>query len=182
MSTGAKVAIGCGGCLGLSIITAIVFFFIIGSVAQNAGESLNDLPQVTVPSSAATSEEQPPAEEPADQPAAENGVTMTAAYAGTVGDIIDDTVYTAIDIEVVNDSAEPINVNPINFNVVLADGTVTSEWGETLFADIDAIEAVTLQPGQSTEGQIAVVGEVDVASVEMVDLFGEGAPVVAEVG
>ncbi|WP_435109902.1 DUF4352 domain-containing protein [Nocardiopsis synnemataformans] len=179
MSTGAKIGIGCGGCLGVFAL-GFVFLLVIGLLAGDP-EPSTDTTTAASPEAAAESgapEEAAAEEEPA---AEESAVTMTATHAGTVGDTIDDTTYTAIDIVVVNESDESVDVNPINFTAVLADGTVVSDWADTVFADIDAIDAVTLQPGQRAEGQIAVVGEVDVASVEMGDILGLGDPVVAEV-
>ncbi|MGW5875250.1 DUF4352 domain-containing protein [Nocardiopsis terrae] len=177
MSTGAKVGLGCGGCLGIILLLAL-----LGGCMSLLS---SDTPDEAAPATSSTSQEQEEEtaaeEEPEEEPAEETAVTMTATNAGTVGDAIDDTVYTAIDIEVVNDSDEPIDVNPINFTAILADGTVVSDWADTIFADIDAIDAVTLQPGQRASGQIAVVGEVDVATVEMGDILGLGDPVVAEV-
>jgi hypothetical protein len=66
--------------------------------------------------------------------------------------------------------------------VVLADGTVRSDWSDTLFADIDKLSVVSLSPGQRVEGQIAVVGDdLDIASVEMAELFGLQETITAEV-
>lgn len=179
MSTGAKVGIfGCGGCLVL-VILGFVFLGVLGALASNSDDA-------TVSTPPADSSSEDTAEEPAEEeePAAAEGstVTMTATSAGTAEDITGDgTVYTVLDIEVVNDSDEAVDVNPINFTAVLADGTVVSDWADSIFADIDQIDAVTLQPGQRATGQIAVVGEVDVATVEMGDLLGLGDPVVADV-
>lgn len=180
MSTGAKIGIGCGGCLGVSIL-GFVFLLILGAIVGSGGEDTS--PDTTVAASPEAAAESSAPEEAAaeEEPVEEAAVTMTATNAGTVGDTVDDTVYTAIDIEVVNDSEESIDVNPINFTAVLDDGTVVSDWADTIFADIDAIDTVTLQPGQRASGQIAVVGEVDVATVEMADLWGLGDPVVATV-
>ncbi|RKS07629.1 uncharacterized protein DUF4352 [Nocardiopsis sp. Huas11] len=180
MSTGAKIGIGCGGCLVI-VILGFVVLAVIGALASGSDDRGS-----TSSTSSSDSSSEETAEESGgeDAPAAESesGVTMTATGAGTAEDITGDgTVYTAIDIEVVNDSDEPIDVNPINFTAVLADGTVVSDWADSIFADIDQIDAVTLQPGQRTSGQIAVVGEVDVATVEMNDLLGMGDPIVADV-
>ncbi|KOX17039.1 hypothetical protein [Nocardiopsis sp. NRRL B-16309] len=176
MSTGAKIGLGCGGCLGVLVFLAIIG----GCMAALSGDSTD----TATPSTSSSSEaEEEPAEEPVeDEPAEESsGVTMTASDAGTVGDTIDDTVYTAIDIEIVNDSEESIEVNPVYFTVELADGTVVSDWSDSLFADIDPIDAVTVQPGQRASGQIAVVGEVEVSSVTMEELFGLEESITAEV-
>ncbi|WP_232832321.1 DUF4352 domain-containing protein [Nocardiopsis sp. FIRDI 009] len=179
MSTGAKIGIfGCGGCLVLVVI-GFVLLFALGLVASSEDGTAASSPSDSADSSDQAAEE--PADDTAEEPAADSEVTMTATNAGTVGDTIDDTVYTAIDIEIVNNSDEAIDVNPINFSVVLADGTVVSDWADTIFADIEQLDVVTLQPGQRTSGQIAVVGEVEVASVEMGDLLGLGDPVVADV-
>ncbi|MFE6390005.1 hypothetical protein [Nocardiopsis dassonvillei] len=181
MSTGAKIGIGCGGCLGVSIL-GFVFLIILGAIVGSDSNTGTDTTTAASPEAAGESsapEEAAAEEEPVEEET--SGVTMTATSAGTVGDSVDDTVYTAIDIVIVNDSEESVDVNPINFNAILADGTVVSDWADTIFADIDPIDTVTLQPGQRAEGQIAVVGEVDVASVEMADLFGMDDPVVAEV-
>lgn len=176
MSTGSKIGLGCGGCLGVSLL----LFLFVGCVAVIG----SDTPTDSSPPPAASSQEEVDEAAAADaeeEPAEESGVTMTATHAGTVGDTIDSTTYTAIDIVVVNDSDADLDVNPINFNAILADGTVVSDWADTIFADIDPIDTVTLRPGQRAEGQIALVGEVDVATVEMGDILGLGDPVVAEV-
>lgn len=107
---------------------------------------------------------------------------MTATHGGTTGDTLDDTVYTVVNVEIVNDSEDSIEVNPIYFSAELADGTVVSDWPDAIFADLDnPLDAVTLQPGQKASGQIALVGEVDVAAVTMEELFGLEDPVTATV-
>jgi hypothetical protein len=180
MSTGAKIGIGCGGCLGISIL-GFVFILVLGAVVGSDSDT-SDTTVAVSPEAAAesgTPEEVAAEEEPAEEA---SGVTMTASHAGTVGDVTGDgTVYTALDIEVVNDSEESIEVNPIYFSAELADGTVVSDWSNAIFADIDQIDTVTLQPGQRASGQIALVGEVDVAQVTMAELFGLEDPVTAAV-
>lgn len=178
MSTGAKIGLGCGGCAGVLLILLLM----AGCVAAVTSDTEADAPPPAVSATTEQADEASEAEPAEEEPAEETGVTMTATHAGTVGDTIDSTTYTAIDVEVVNDSDEPVDVNPINFTAVLSDGTVVSDWADTIFADIDPIDAVTLQPGQRASGQIALVGEVDVATVEMGDILGLGDPVVAEVG
>jgi hypothetical protein len=179
MSTGGKIGLGCGGCLGVLLILGLL----VACVSVLSDDSAAP-PAPTASSAEDAPEDTAAEEEPADEPAedaADTAVTMTATSAGTVGDTIDDTVYTAIDIEIVNDSDTEVDVNPLYFTAELADGTVVSDWADALFADIDPIDAVTLQPGQRASGQIAVVGEVEVASVTMEDLIGLDAPLTATV-
>ncbi|MGW9350449.1 DUF4352 domain-containing protein [Nocardiopsis flavescens] len=174
MSTGAKVGLfGCGGCLVL-VALGFVLLLVLGAFAAS-GDSGTPEPAAPAPSEeASAAQEDAPAEEA-------GGITMTATHAGTAGDIVDDTVYTVIDIEIVNDGDADLDVNPMYFTVTLEDGTAASEWGDTLFADIDALDAVTLRPGERVSGQIAVVGEVDVASVRMEELMGLGEDLTADV-
>ncbi|MEV2278557.1 hypothetical protein AB0I72_23525 [Nocardiopsis sp. NPDC049922] len=180
MSTGAKIGIfGCGGCLVLVVLGAI-FLGVLGALV--GGDE--DTTVASEPSASAPADEGQEQETAAEEEAAEetSGVTMTATAAGTVGDVIDDTVYTAIDIEIVNDSDESIEVNPIYFTVELADGTVVSDWADAAFADLDnPLDTVTVQPGQRASGQIAVVGEVTPVEVTMEELFGLEDPVTATV-
>ncbi|MEU3025621.1 DUF4352 domain-containing protein [Nocardiopsis alba] len=178
MSTGKKIGFGCGGCLGLLLILGL-----LGACmsALAGGDSSSTPPAAT---SSAPEAEEAAAEESSeeDEGAEVSDVVLTATLAGTAGDVVDDTVYTVLDITVENNSDEDLDVNPIYFSVVLADGTVVSDWADTIFADIDHLDAVTLRPGQRTEGQIAVSGEVDIVEVEMAELFGLQAPLTAEVG
>ncbi|MFC9088967.1 DUF4352 domain-containing protein [Nocardiopsis dassonvillei] len=181
MSTGAKVGLGCLGCGGLSIV-GFVFLLFIGLLAGGSEVGTESAPAAASPEAApesSTPEEAAVEEEPAEE---EPAVTMTATSAGTVGDVLDDTVYTVVEVEITNGGEDSIEVNPIYFSAELADGTVVSDWSEAVFADLDdPLDTVTLQPGQKASGQIALVGEVDVAAVSMEELFGLQDPVVAEV-
>ncbi|MEU4785023.1 DUF4352 domain-containing protein [Nocardiopsis alba] len=177
MSTGKKIGLGCGGCLGLLLILGLLGACVS---ALAGGDSSSTPPAAT--SSAPEAEEAAAEESSEDEGAEVSDVVLTATHAGTAGDVVDDTVYTVLDITVENNSDEDLDVNPIYFSVVLADGTVVSDWADTIFADIDHLDAVTLRPGQRTEGQIAVSGEVDIVEVEMAELFGLQDPLTAEVG
>ncbi|WP_026119337.1 DUF4352 domain-containing protein [Nocardiopsis ganjiahuensis] len=176
MSTGGKIGLGCGGCLGLLLILALMG----GCMAALSGDTAPAAPPAA---SSSPDTEESAAEEVEEEPAEEvSDVVLTATNAGTAGDVVDDTVYTVLDITVENGSEEDLEVNPIYFSVVLADGTVISDWANAIFADIDQLDAVTLSPGQRTEGQIAVVGEgLDIATVEMSELFGLQETVTADV-
>lgn len=180
MSTGAKIGIfGCGGCLGLVILGFVLVMF-IGAVASTDTGSGSGATAVASPSEETaeavqdTETEEAPAGEAPE-------ITMTAANAGTAGDTIDNTVYTVIDIEITNNSHADLDVNPMYFTVILEDGTAVSEWADTIFADIDHLDTVTLRPGEKAGGQIAVVGEVEVESVRMEELMGLGEEVTAVV-
>ncbi|KOX17757.1 hypothetical protein ADL05_08770 [Nocardiopsis sp. NRRL B-16309] len=185
MSTGAKVGIGVGGgCLVILVVLVVVGFLI----ARGASSSDPSSPPAAESSTQAEEAEEG-VEEDTEEPVEEepevtdSGVTMTASDAGTTGDVLDEeAVYTAIDVTIENGSDEDIEVNPLYITATLADGSSVNEWGETLFADIDQIEVVTLAPGDSVSGQIALVGEVDVVQVELQPLYGQNEPLaVAEV-
>ncbi|OLT24200.1 hypothetical protein BJF83_06840 [Nocardiopsis sp. CNR-923] len=176
MSTGGKVALAIGGSAGLIVIVVLVI-----AIAANLfyGGSVSPEAPVAQPSAG---EEAPAASAPAEEPAAVQGVTMTATDAGTTGDALDGSaVYTVVDVEIVNDSSESIEVNPIYFTMTLSDGSAVNDWADTLFADIEPITAGSIAPGGSTSGQIAVVGEVEIVQVELGDLIGEREPIVADV-
>jgi hypothetical protein len=176
MSTGKKIGIGCGGCLGLLLFLALLG----GCMAMLSGDDTAAAPPAAT---ASPDTEDAAVEEVEEEPAEDaSGVVLTATLAGTTGDALDDTVYTVIDVTVENGSEDDLDVNPIYFNVILADGTVISDWADTIFADIDPIDTVTLSPGQRAEGQIAVVGEdLDIETVEMSELFGVQETVTAQV-
>ncbi|MFI6577607.1 DUF4352 domain-containing protein [Nocardiopsis sp. NPDC050513] len=181
MSTGGKVALAIGGSVGLIVIVVLVV-----AIAANLadGGAADPAAPVAQPSAQeeAPAEQEPAPDQPAEEPASAQGVTMTATDAGTTGDALDESaVYTVVDIEIVNDSDESIEVNPIYFTMTLSDGSSVNDWADTLFADIEPIMAGSLAPGDSTSGQIAVVGEVEIVQVELGDLIGEREPVVADV-
>ncbi|WP_159941506.1 MULTISPECIES: DUF4352 domain-containing protein [unclassified Nocardiopsis] len=178
MSTGAKVGIGVGaGCLGIIVILVIVIVF---AIFASGGE---DTPS-SAPNPSVTQEEEPaedtaPAEE---EPAADGrGVSITATPAGTAGDVIDDTVYTVLDVEIVNNGDQDLDINPLYFSTVLDDGTERSDWAEALFADIEPFEVGTLPPGSSVSGQIAVEGEVTIVEVRYDPTFGMEEPITTTV-
>ncbi|MFC9087216.1 DUF4352 domain-containing protein [Nocardiopsis dassonvillei] len=177
MSTGAKVGLGIGGgCLGLVLIVVIVIVIIASMAGGDDSTS-------TSTSSAPTQQEgtQEPEGGSAEEPANEQGVTLTATAAGTAGDTIDDTVYTVLDVELTNNGDEPLDINPLYFTTVLSDGTERTDWADAIFADIQHIEVGTLAPGSSVSGQIAVVGEVVVTEVRYDPSFGMEDPIVTTV-
>ncbi|WP_223830332.1 DUF4352 domain-containing protein [Nocardiopsis quinghaiensis] len=179
MSTGAKVGIGVGGCLGLLVI-AIVVIVAIASLSVS-GDSTSASPAPYATEEEFTPEETAPEGITEDEPAAGQGVSMTASAAGTTGSAFDDTVYTVLDIELTNNGDEDLNVSSLYFTAVLADGTERNDWGEAILADIEQFEVTSLTPGSSVAGQIAVVGEVVVTEVRYDPSFGMEEPIVAVV-
>ncbi|RKS07630.1 uncharacterized protein DUF4352 [Nocardiopsis sp. Huas11] len=174
MSTGAKVGVGVGGGCLVILLVIVVIGFLIGRGASGDSDT------VTPPPAAETSAPEEEAEVPAEEEpeAADTGVTMTASYAGTAGDVLDEeAVYTVIDVTIENGSDEDVEVNPLYITATLADGSSVNDWGEVLFADIEQIESGTLAPGDSASGQIALVGEVEVTQVELQPVFGSNEPV-----
>ncbi len=174
MSTFAKVVLSVGACFGaiLLVIGVIVFAAFLTAdddVSSSASTTVEETTQEEV-----EEEEEPEVEE--------QGVSMTATQSGTTGDIIDDTVYTVVDVEITNNGDEPLDVNPIYFTTVLSDGTERNDWGEAIFADITPFASGELAPGDSTSGQIAVVGEVSVTELRYDPSFGLGDPIIVPVG
>lgn len=182
MSTGAKVGIGVGGGCLVILVVIVVIGFLIGWGASSGSDTVTP-PPAAEPSASAEEEAEAPTEEEAEPETADSGVTMTASNAGTAGDVLDaEAVYTVIDVTIENGSDEGVDVNPLYINAILADGSSVNDWGDALFADIDQIESGTLAPGDSTSGQIALVGEVEVTQVELQTVLGSNEPVaVAEV-
>lgn len=117
-----------------------------------------------------------------DTAESENPITMTAKNDGTTTDFEGQT-YTVIHVAVENGSEDQeIHVNPLSFNAELADGTVLTDLGDSMFADLEnPLDAVDVGPGQRAEGQIAYVGDVDVKSVTLDETFGLGETITAEV-
>ncbi|XKK37361.1 DUF4352 domain-containing protein [Nocardiopsis sp. ARC36] len=178
MSTGAKVGIGVGGCLGVVII-AIVLIVIVASLS-GGDEPVTQPTTSSSPEESTGETESQPTEEEA--PVEQGGITASATQSGTAGDVIDDTTYTVVDVEITNDSSEALDVNPIYFTFVLDDGTERSDWAETIFADITQMEAVSVAPGDSISGQLATVGEVTVTELRFDPSFGMEEPIVIPVG
>lgn len=184
MSTGAKVGLGVGLGCGIPILLLIMLVGCAAFLSSPSSEGTSSSTPAAVEATEEAEEVAVEDEEPAEEAAVEetSDIVLTATHAGTAGDIVDDTVYTVLDITVENNSSDDLEVNPIYFSVILTDGTVVNDWADAIFADIDSIDAVTLSPGQRVEGQIAVVGDdLDIAEVEMTELFGLQDPVTATV-
>ena len=180
MSTGAKVGIGVGvGCLALIVIAVVIFVVIalaVGDDTDTAAPSSSPTSSRTTEPGGTTEE---PAEEPVEAPAGD-GVTVTAAHAGTVSGTLDPSeTYTALDVTFVNNSDEPFSINPLYFSYILEDGTEVIDW--ELFADITQFEAGDLAPGEQVSGQVAIAGEVTVAEVHYDPYFGLEDPIVVPV-
>ncbi|CAL9452667.1 hypothetical protein SUDANB121_02489 [Nocardiopsis dassonvillei] len=174
MSTGAKVGIGVGaGCLGL-IVIVVVIIVVIAMASGGDDTSVSSAPTSSQTTEPGTPDEEAPAEAPAE------GVGLTATSAGTVGGTLDpNEVYTVLDVTFVNNSGEPLPLNPLYFTYILDDGTEVVDW--ELFADIPMMEATDLAPGEQFTGQVAVAGEVTVAEVHYDPYFGMEDPIVAPV-
>lgn len=175
MSTGAKVGIGIGGCLGLLAIMIVVIAIVVSLSSGGDTETTSPTPSSSEEESAQESGDEAEEEDVAEQ----EGVVMTATSAGTAGDVLDDTVYTVLDVEITNNTDEALNINPLYFTAVLDDGTEKNDWGEALFADIQQFEVQQLQPGSTASGQVAVVGEVVVDEIWYDPSFGMGDPTIA---
>ncbi|WP_285734428.1 DUF4352 domain-containing protein [Nocardiopsis sp. ATB16-24] len=175
MSTFAKVVLGVGACFGvILLVVAVIVFAAFLSADDDAASSAPTTVEESAQEEVTEDEEEPAAEE--------QGVSMTATQSGTTGDVIDDTVYTVVDVEITNNGDEPFDVNPMYFTTVLSDGTERNDWGEAIFADITHFATGDLAPGDSTSGQIAVVGEVSVTELRYEPIFGVGDPIVVPVG
>ncbi|MEC3894839.1 DUF4352 domain-containing protein [Nocardiopsis sp. LDBS1602] len=179
MSTGAKVGIGCA-----AAVVLLVLLLIGGLVATLVTEDSSSPRPET--SSAAPEPEEPeetdPVTEETEAASEEDDIVMTASLAGNVENSIDDAVFTVVDVTVENNGDESIDINPIYFQAILADGTSANDWGEALFADIDHFSVGSLPPGGSVEGQISVSGaDVDIVEVELGGFFGTREPVRVEV-
>ncbi|WP_317847015.1 DUF4352 domain-containing protein [Nocardiopsis deserti] len=80
--------------------------------------------------------------------------------------------YTSVDVSVTNTGQEDIEVNPLYFRVVDAQGDQHST-SEAVGMDADEIGARTLAPGQSVSGVITVEGDVEPETVVFSPFFGE---------
>ncbi|MET9798594.1 DUF4352 domain-containing protein [Nocardiopsis alba] len=177
MSTGAKVGIGCGA----AAVVLLVLGLLGGCMASLVADGPSS-PRPETSSAAPEPEESDPVTEETEVAAEEDDIVMTASLAGTVENSIDDTVFTVVDVTVENNGDESIDINPIYFQAILADGTSANDWGEALFADIDHFSVGSLPPGGSVEGQISVSGaDVDIVEVELGGFFGTREPVRVEV-
>ena len=175
MSTFAKVVLSVGACFGaILLVIGVIVFAAFLTADDDVSSSVSTTVEETTQEEAVEEEEEPEVEE--------QGVGMTATQSGTTGDILDDTVYTVVDVEITNNGDEPFSVNPMYFTTVLSDGTERNDWAEAIFADITPFASGELAPGDSTSGQIAVVGEVSVTELRYDPSFGLEDPIVVPVG
>jgi hypothetical protein len=183
MSTGKKIGLGCGGCLGV-----LLFLLLLGGcVAALGGGDLDG----GAPEPAATREEaggetagEAAAEEPAvEEPAAEEqDVVLTAEATEFTPSILHDGGdFTSVYVTVENNSDENVDVNPLYFALVADDGTKYDTSGG-LGEDENQIDTLTLSPGQRAEGVVTAEGAFTPASVEFGGPLGLGETHTAEVG
>jgi len=69
-------------------------------------------------------------------------------------------VYTSVAVSVTNAGEERLDVNPLYFSIVDAEGSVHST-SEAIGMDANELGAQTLAPGQTTSGAVTVEGRVD---------------------
>lgn len=187
MSTGKKIGLGCGGCLGV-----LLFLLLLGGcMAALSGDDLDS----GAPEPAATQEEaggetagEAAAEEPAEESAAdapaaeEQDVVLTAEATEFTPSILHDGGdFTSVYVTVENNSDENVDVNPLYFALVADDGTKHDTSGG-LGEDENQIDTLTLSPGQRAEGVVTAEGAFTPASVEFGGPLGLGETYTAEVG
>ncbi|OLT24301.1 hypothetical protein BJF83_06845 [Nocardiopsis sp. CNR-923] len=190
MSTGGRIALSAGGLLAFMTIV-VLLIAIVNAVTGDDGTASAQQPDQTdqepgraVVETDAEGAAQPDAGETegTGEGDGEGDIVLTATNAGTADDLLDGTVYTVVDVEIVNDSDESITVNPVYFTLILDDGLTVSAM-DTYSADIDAFGMVTVRPGNRASGQLAAEGEVTIVQVEFSEAHGVmgGDPVVADV-
>ncbi|WP_198659335.1 DUF4352 domain-containing protein [Nocardiopsis sp. FIRDI 009] len=192
MSIGGRIALSAGGILAF-IIIVVLLIAIVNAVTGGGGGDTASTQQPGQTDQADQGQGQSTAE-PDTEDTAEPGaggseeaaegdgdIVMTATNAGTADDILDSTVYTVVDVEIVNNSDEPIDINPMYFTLILDDGLTVSAM-DNYTADIDSFGMVTVRPGNRASGQLAAEGEVTIAQVEFSELYGMGGdPIIADV-
>jgi hypothetical protein len=183
MSTGKKIGLGCGGCLGV-----LLFLLLLGGcMAALSGDDLDGgAPQPAATQEEAgggTAREEPAEETAAEEPAAEEqDVVLTAEATEFTPSILHDGGdFTSVYVTVENNSDENVDVNPLYFALVADDGTKHDTSGG-LGEDENQIDTLTLSPGQRAEGVVTAEGAFTPASVEFGGPLGLGETYTAEVG
>ncbi|MCK9869512.1 DUF4352 domain-containing protein [Nocardiopsis dassonvillei] len=187
MSTGKKIGLGCGGCLGVLLFLLLL----VGCMAVLGGDDLDSgasEPSATREeaggetaggSAAEEADEEIAAEEPA---AEEQDVVLTAETTEFTPSILHDGGdFTSVYVTVENNSDENVDVNPLYFALVADDGTKYDTSGG-LGEDENQIDTLTLSPGQRAEGVVTAEGAFTPASVEFGGPLGLGETYTVEVG
>ncbi|WP_017598622.1 DUF4352 domain-containing protein [Nocardiopsis lucentensis] len=184
MSIGGRIALSSGFILAFVIIV-VLLIAIVNAVTGDGGGDTASTQQPGQTDQAdqgqGQSAAEPDTEDAAEPDAGESeeaaegdgDIVMTATNAGTADDILDSTVYTVVDVEIVNNSDESIDINPMYFTLILDDGLTVSAM-DNYTADIDSFGMVTVRPGNRASGQLAAEGEVTIAQVEFSELYGMG--------
>ncbi|MCY9787594.1 DUF4352 domain-containing protein [Nocardiopsis sp. EMB25] len=179
MSIGGRIALSSGFILAFVIIVVLLIAIVNAVTGDGADTTASTTQQPTQEQGQDTVETdtegsaEPGTGETEGTEEGDGDVVMTATNAGTAGDLLDDTVYTVVDVEIVNNSDESIDVNPVYFTLVLDDGLTVSAM-DNYTADIDSFGMVTVRPGNRASGQLAAEGEVTIAQVEFSELYGMG--------
>ncbi|WP_017569634.1 DUF4352 domain-containing protein [Nocardiopsis halotolerans] len=110
---------------------------------------------------------------PETEEAAGPRIELTASETGFVpGPLYTDGEFTSVDVSVTNTGREDVEVNPLYFRVVDAQGTEHSTT-QAIGMDANELGARTLESGQSVSGAITVAGDVDAETVVFEPFFGE---------
>ncbi|WP_017570361.1 DUF4352 domain-containing protein [Nocardiopsis halotolerans] len=182
MSTGKKIGLGCGGCLGVLLVLLLLGGCMAALSGDDSAGGAQESAATQEETTPETSEDTPAEEEPAEEVVEEESdVVVTAeAVEFTPSILYDGGEFTSVYVTVENNGDENVDVNPLYFAIVADDGTKYDTSGGLGEAE-DQIDTMTLSPGQRAEGVVTAEGAFTPASVEFGGPLGLGEPHVAEV-
>lgn len=168
-SSGKNIGIGCAGVFALLVVIGIV------GAALGGGTDDDSSSKGSTVSSEPTATDEPAGKDKAaeaEEPAPEAPVKVTAkatAFAPSI--LAEGSNYTSVLVTVTNKSDEPIDVNPLYFEITDSKGTKHSA---ELAADERQIDTVELAPGENVSGTITGKGKFVAKTVTYTDgLLGE---------
>ncbi|MGW7101599.1 DUF4352 domain-containing protein [Streptomyces sp. NPDC054838] len=163
-NTGKIVGFSCLGVVGVVVLLAVVGALISGGDGQKSPER---------PAAAASQPAKAPEAPPSKAPEKKQPVAVTAQKTDFKASVLaQGDGYTSVSVTVTNNSAKPINVNPLYFTITDTNGT---KHASQLAADENQIDTVELAPGENISGAVTGKGSFTAKTVTYTDgLIGEG--------
>jgi cytoskeletal protein RodZ len=176
-NAGKIVGFGCLGIIGIFVLIGIVGAIASDSDSDTSGKGTSVTAEAT-PEAEKDDAAAPEKDEPAEEPAPEAPVKVTAkktAFAPSI--LADGSNYTSVRLTITNNSDETISVNPLYFAITDSKGTKhTAELG----MDEGQIDTVELAPGENVSGTVTGKGKFTAEYVTYTDSW-FGDPIRADV-
>ncbi|MEU7066135.1 DUF4352 domain-containing protein [Streptomyces sp. NPDC046161] len=157
-------------CLG--VVGVVVLLGVVGALITGGDGKKSPAPPAAAAASQPVKTPQDPAVQPSKAPEKKQPVTVTAQKAAFKASVLaQGDGYTSVSVTVTNNSAKPINVNPLYFTITDTNGT---KHASQLAADENQIDTVELAPGENITGAVTGKGSFTAKTVTYTDgLIGE---------